>query len=61
VRWFWICPNTGGTVLEADSEAEFPDVAECTKCGEQHEYDIAQTQVEFLPTDALLRAATSSR
>jgi hypothetical protein len=57
VRWFWICPNTHGTVIEADSEAEFPDVIECSKCGEEHYYDIDDTEVEFVPTDALLRAA----
>ena len=59
VRWFWLCPTTHGTAMEADSEGEFPDVIECSKCGEKHHYDIADTEVEFLPTDALLRAVVA--
>lgn len=60
VRWFWICPNTHGTVLEADSQAEFPDAVECSMCGEQHPFAIDDTEVEFLPTDTLLRAIATT-
>jgi hypothetical protein len=53
-RWFWICPNEHGTTMEADSEAEFPDVIECHVCGQEHEFDIDDVNVEFLPTDRLM-------
>lgn len=53
-RWFWICPNEHGTTMEADSEAEFPDVVECLVCGQQHSFDIGDVNVDLLPTDQLL-------
>lgn len=61
VRWFWICPVNRGTVMEADDEAEFPDSVECSVCGQAHRYSIDDTEVEFLPTAGLLRAAVSEQ
>jgi len=53
-RWFWICPNEHGTTMEADSEAEFPDVVECRVCGQEHTFNIDDVNVDLLPTDQLL-------
>jgi hypothetical protein len=40
--------------MEADSEAEFPDVVECRVCGQEHSFDIGDVNVDLLPTDQLL-------
>ena len=61
VRWFWVCPNTHATIQEADNEAEFPDSVECKHCGEVHQYDAADSEVAFLPTDEFRRALATSR
>ena len=45
--------------MEADSESDFPDAIECPLCGELHEYDVAETEVEFLPTPAMLQAVNA--
>ena len=60
-RWFWICPNEHGTTMEADSEAEFPDVIECRVCGQEHEFDIDDVNVEFLPSDQLLNTLRNAQ
>ena len=54
--WFWECPTTRGTVMEAESFASFPDVIECDKCGGRHNFAEEDTTVLFLATPELLRS-----
>ena len=59
--WLWECPTTRGTVMEAESFASFPDVIECDKCGERHNFAEEDTTVCFLATPELLRSLEEQR
>lgn len=61
VRWFWLCPNTEGTISEAARESDFPDVIECPHCGESHAYSLNDTEVQFLPSTTLVHAVRAMR
>ena len=61
-RWFWECPVTHGTVMEAPSVAAFPDVInECDRCHQRHVFSDADTEVFFVATPSLLRNLQDQR
>ena len=55
-RVAWVCPIRHGTSVEARYLKDLPMLIECDKCGQEHEYDPAQVEMFFVPTDTLLRS-----
>jgi hypothetical protein len=53
-RVFWSCPNGYGTSAEAATIPEFPQVLECDRCGQTHEFNADHLDVLFLPAASLL-------
>ena len=51
----WNCPNGGGTSEEAEHASEFPQRAECSRCGQVHEFSSAYVEVRFQSTEHLRR------
>jgi len=55
VRVFWKCPKGYGIAKEAAHVREFPDVIDCSQCGDQHWLSEADVEVRFIATDRLLK------
>jgi len=58
-RVAWVCPIRHGTSLEARHLKELPLLLECRMCGQEHEYDPAQVEVFFIPSETLLRSVSA--
>jgi hypothetical protein len=58
-RLFWVCPNFGVVIMEADEATEFPDLIDSEVCGERHYFDIDEVEVSFVATEQLSREATT--
>jgi hypothetical protein len=52
--FLWICPTSGGTVMEVADPKKFPDHAECDRCGELHLLSAEDVEVQFLPSGELI-------